>query len=116
MKTPATLLRIILLCLTSVSTACAGAPPVTSAEPVQTKVETRSCYVQEILKGGMYVYLRCKEKDKDIWLATVARDFKQDELVVFVNAPPMTDFYSKFLDRIFPEVIFTDLLPLGSNR
>ncbi len=71
----------------------------------------RSCSVKEVLKGGIYVYLRCQEKEKDIWLATVAREFKTDEVVSFVNAPPMNDFYSKYLDRIFPEVIFTDLLP-----
>jgi hypothetical protein len=71
----------------------------------------RSCSVKEVLKGGIYVYLRCQEKGKDIWLATVAREFKTDEVVSFVNAPPMNDFYSKHLDRIFPEVIFTDLLP-----
>jgi len=76
----------------------------------------RSCSVKEVLKGGMYVYVRCQEKDKDIWLATVARDFKIDEEITFVNAPPMTDFYSKFLDRTFPEVIFTDLLPPGVQK
>jgi len=71
----------------------------------------RSCSVKEVLKGGIYVYLRCQENDKDIWLATVAREFKIDEVVTFVNAPPMTDFYSKFLNRTFSEVILTDILP-----
>ena len=71
----------------------------------------RSCSVKEVLKGGIYVYLRCQENEKDIWLATVAREFKTDEVISFVNAPPMNDFYSKYLDRTFPEVIFTDLLP-----
>lgn len=78
------------------------------AEPVK-----RSCFVKETQKGGMYVYLRCNENGKDIWLATVAREFKPDERVNFVDAPPMINFYSKFLNRTFPEVIFTDLLPSG---
>ena len=77
---------------------------------------TRSCAVKEVLKGGMYVYLRCLEKDKDIWLATVARDFKTDEIVYFIDAPPMTDFYSKYLNRTFSEVIFTDLLPPEAKK
>jgi len=76
----------------------------------------RSCTVKEVLKGGIYVYLRCQEKDKDIWMATVAREFKPDEVIAFVDAPPMTDFYSKYLDRIFPEVIFTDLLPPEKSK
>lgn len=76
----------------------------------------RSCEVKEVLKGGIYVYLRCQEKDKDIWMATVAREFKPDEVISFVDAPPMTDFYSKYLDRIFPEVIFTDLLPPEKSK
>jgi len=71
----------------------------------------RSCSVKEVLKGGIYVYLRCEEKGADIWLATVARSYKVDEVVSFVDAPPMTNFYSKHLDRTFPEVIFTDILP-----
>ena len=71
----------------------------------------RSCSVKEVLKGGMYVYIRCQEKDKEIWLATVAMEFKVDQVISFVDAPPMTDFYSKFLNRTFPEVILTDILP-----
>lgn len=71
----------------------------------------RSCAVKEVLKGGIYVYLRCQENANDIWLATVAREFKIDEVISFVNAPPMNFFYSKYLNRTFPEVIFTDLLP-----
>lgn len=73
--------------------------------------EPRSCTVKEVLKGGMYVYIRCQEKDKEIWLATVAMQFKTDQVISFVDAPPMTDFYSKFLNRTFPEVILTDILP-----
>jgi hypothetical protein len=84
--------------------------------PSRAEEGNRSCSVKEVLKGGIYVYLRCQEKDKDIWLATVAREFKIDEVIFFVNAPPMTDFYSKFLDRTFPEVIFTDLLPPEVKR
>lgn len=80
-----------------------------STSPAEEKV--RSCTVKEVVKGGMYVYLRCQENGRDIWLATVAREFKADEVVSFANAPPMNNFYSKQLDRLFPEVIFTDLLP-----
>jgi len=76
---------------------------------------TRSCSVKEVVKGGMYVYLRCEEKGADIWLATVARTFRDGEQITFVDAPPMTNFYSKQLDRIFPEVIFTDILPPGAK-
>lgn len=77
---------------------------------------TRSCAVKEVVKGGMYVYIRCLEKDKDIWLATVARNFKTDEIINFIDAPPMTDFYSKHLNRTFSEVIFTDLLPPEAKK
>lgn len=80
--------------------------PSFSAEPV-----VRTCTVAEVLKGGIYVYVRCQEQGKDLWLATVAREFKKEEAVSFVDAPPMTDFHSKFLNRTFPEIIFTDLLP-----
>lgn len=76
----------------------------------------RSCTVKEVLKGGMYVYIRCQENEQDIWLAAVAREFKADEVISFVNAPPMTGFHSKFLNRTFPEVIFTDILPPEAKK
>lgn len=77
--------------------------------------DTRSCSIKEIIKGGMYVYLRCEEKGSDIWLASVARTFREGEVITFINAPPMINFYSKQLDRTFPEVIFTDILPPGDK-
>ncbi|HXC93024.1 MAG TPA: hypothetical protein VN652_03385 [Geobacteraceae bacterium] len=76
----------------------------------------RSCIVKEVLKGGMYVYIRCQEKDKEIWLATVAMEFKTDQVISFADAPPMIDFYSKFLNRTFPEVILTDILPPEAKK
>lgn len=102
MKSPLAALRCLILAaalLISMVTASIAAEKI------------RSCTVKEVLKGGIYVYLRCQENEQDIWLATVAREFKTDEVISFVNAPPMTNFYSKFLNRTFPEVIFTDLLP-----
>jgi hypothetical protein len=77
--------------------------------------DPRSCTVKEVIKGGMYVYIRCQEKGADIWLASVARTFKDDEVISFVDAPPMTNFYSKQLNRLFPEVIFTDIIPPGAG-
>jgi len=82
-----------------------------SVSPSMAEEGNRSCTVKEVLKGGMYVYLRCQEKDKDIWLASVSREFEVGEVITFVNAPPMTDFQSKSLNRTFPEVILTDILP-----
>jgi len=88
----------VLIIFSAPSLSCAdGEPP-------------RSCTVKEVLKGGMYVYIRCQEKDKEIWLATVAMEFKVDQVISFADAPPMTDFFSKHLNRTFPEVIFTDIL------
>ena len=92
------ILALILVSAPSLSSA-AEAPP------------SRSCSVKEVLKGGMYVYLRCQEKDKEIWLATVAMEFKIDQVVTFADAPPMVNFSSKALNRTFPEVILTDILP-----
>ncbi len=76
----------------------------------------RTCSVKEVLKGGMYVYLRCQEKGKDLWLATVAREFNVDEVVSFLDVPPMTNFYSKQLDRTFPEIILMDNFPPGGSK
>lgn len=76
-------------------------------------IGTRYCTVKEVLKGGMYVYIRCQEGNAELWLATVDRLLKKDDLIMFQDVPPMTGFYSKYLDRTFPEVILTDILRKG---
>jgi len=63
----------------------------------------------------MYVYIRCQEGGAEVWLATVDRAFKVEEVIFFQDVPPMTDFYSKFLDRTFPAVILTDILKVGEK-
>lgn len=77
--------------------------------PAVAAIGTRSCTVKEVLKGGMYVYIRCQEGSADVWLATVDRPFKPGEEILFLDVPPMTDFYSKFLNRTFPELILTEI-------
>ena len=79
-------------------------------------VAVRNCSVKEVLKVGMYVYIRCQENNKDLWLATVAREFKLDEVISFLDVPPMTNFYSKQLDRTFPEIILMDNLPPAGSK
>jgi len=74
-----------------------------------TAIAIRDCTVQEVLKGGMYVYIRCQEGSAEVWLATVDRSFKPGEEISFLDVPPMTDFYSKFLNRTFPAVILTEV-------
>lgn len=77
--------------------------------PAVAAIGIRSCTVKEVLKGGLYVYIRCQEGSADVWLATVDRPFKPGEEILFQDVPPMTDFYSKFLNRTFPAVILTDV-------
>jgi len=83
--------------------------PVAAATATATAIGIRSCTVKEVLKGGMYVYIRCQEGSADVWLATVDRSFKPGEEISFLDVPPMTDFYSKFLNRTFPSVILTEV-------
>lgn len=78
-------------------------------------IGTRYCTVKEVLKGGMYVYIRCQEGSSELWLATVDRLMNKDDLIMFQDVPPMTGFYSKYLDRTFPEVILTDILRKGDR-
>lgn len=83
--------------------------------PASAVIGTRYCTVKEVLKGGMYVYIRCQEGSSDLWLATVDRLMQKDDLIMFQDVPPMTGFYSKYLDRTFPEVILTDILRKGDR-
>jgi hypothetical protein len=79
--------------------------PTTAADPLPI----RTCTVKEVLKGGMYVYLRCRAGDQEVWLATVDTPFTVDEELRYIDAPPMTDFHSKFLGRTFPSLVLTEI-------
>ena len=83
--------------------------------PASAEIGIRSCTVKEVLKGGMYVYIRCQEGNAEVWLATVDRAFKSDEVISFQDVPPMTNFFSKHLNRTFPAVILTDIMKAGDK-
>lgn len=81
---------------------------VSGKEPV-----IRSCVVAETLDAAGYIYIRCKERGTDIWVATMRTSLRNGEQIAFVDTPPMMNFTSKELKRTFPQVMF--VTELGRN-
>lgn len=66
----------------------------------------RSCVIQEHFDNGGYTYLRCREAEKDIWLATMQASVNRGDTVSYPDSPPLTNFSSKSLNRTFDKIIF----------
>jgi len=59
------------------------------------------------IDSGGYTYIETKQDDKTIWLAGPKTAVKKDDAIRYTNdGAVMKDFYSKTLNREFPEIIF----------
>lgn len=65
-----------------------------------------TCTVRDVLTSGSYIYIRCQEGSRQIWLATIPTRLAIGEQISYVESPPMINFHAKELKRTFPEVHF----------
>ncbi len=85
-----------------------------SAEPGSTASTTGK--VVETMNAGGYTYVQVDDGSKKIWAAAPQFPVKVGAQVVVPQGMPMTDFYSKTLDRTFEVVYFVaDVQVLGSD-
>lgn len=80
-----------------------------------------SVIAEEIIQTSQYTYIRAKEGNNELWLATVKMEAAVGEKYYFKGGLPMTDFESKALKRIFKEILFLDNIsteptPAGNNN
>jgi hypothetical protein len=76
---------------------------------------TRVCTVQEAIPTDSYTYVLCQGSN-DIWLAASLRNIAPGEQLSYSDAPPLANYCSKSLGRIFPGVIITDVWRAGESR
>lgn len=77
-----------------------GAPPAQQASPVKGKV-------LETMDAAGYTYLNVKTDAGQKWVAVNQTPVEVGEEVTFMDGMVMQNFFSKTLDRTFPEVIFS---------
>jgi len=76
----------------------------------QEQSPARTCVVQEVLDGGGYSYVRCRESATELWLGTMVVKLKPGELISFPDGPPLANYRSKSLGRDFPQIIMVSNL------
>lgn len=55
---------------------------------------------------GMYTYIEVSRGKETVWIAVTAMPVKKGDTIAFDEGAVMTNFYSKTLNRTFPQVIF----------
>lgn len=93
--------------------------PASAADTVPvdtTPVVKHTVVVKEVLQTSGYSYLRVMEGDKEEWLAIVKIPAKVGQIYTYDDAAPMTNFFSKELNRNFKEILFLAKLTLKEEE
>jgi len=76
-----------------------GAPAAANALPNKGKVVS-------MVDTGMYTYIEVSRGKENVWIAVTSMPVKKGDTVAYDEGAVMTNFYSKTLNRTFPQVIF----------
>jgi hypothetical protein len=72
--------------------------------------------VAELFENGGYSFLRLETTGGEHWVATSSSGFQEGETISVLDGQLMQDFYSRSLDRTFPEIIFASSLSGGKKE
>jgi len=67
---------------------------------------TQEGKVLDVINTPKYTYVEVKLGDKTQWIAVQKLAVDKGNTILFDEGAPMSDFYSKTLERVFPSVIF----------
>ena len=70
--------------------------------------EPKKVTVLEVIQVVNYSYMRVKDGEKELWIASPTIETKAGEIVYYQNGMLMKDFESKELKRTFNEIVFVD--------
>lgn len=71
--------------------------------------------VVETMNAAGYTYVQVEEKGQKIWVAVMETKVKKGDTVEFPDSPPMINFQSKSLNRVFDKIIFAPGLRVASK-
>lgn len=64
--------------------------------------------VVDVKNAGGYIYVEVTYKDATRWLAAPRAAVTKDAVIRYGNGSVMKDFFSKSMNKTFPEIIFLD--------
>ena len=71
--------------------------------------------VIDTLNAHGYTYVHVDENGQKVWVAVMQTKVKDGDIVEFPDSPPMINFQSKSLNRVFDKIIFAPGLRVASN-
>lgn len=71
--------------------------------------------VVETMNAAGYTYVQVEENGQKIWVAVMETKVKNGDIVEFPDSPPMINFQSKSLNRVFDKIIFAPGLRIDSK-
>ena len=71
--------------------------------------------VVETMNASGYTYVQVEENGQKIWVAVMETKVKNGDIVEFPDSPPMINFQSKSLNRVFDKIIFAPGLRVASK-
>lgn len=71
--------------------------------------------VVEAINTAGYTYVQVEENGQKIWVAVMETKVKPGDVVEFPDSPPMINFQSKSLNRVFDKIIFAPGLRIASK-
>ncbi len=71
--------------------------------------------VVEALNAAGYTYVQVEENGQKIWVAVMETKVKPGDIVEFPDSPPMINFQSKSLNRVFDKIIFAPGLRIAGK-
>lgn len=73
--------------------------------------------VVDVKEAGGYTYVEVTYKDATRWLAAPRTAVSKDAVVRYGNGSVMKDFFSKSMNKTFPEILFLDrVVVVGSGN
>jgi hypothetical protein len=94
----------------------AGGNPHAGLKPVEIPAGVgHKGTVVETMNAAGYTYVQVDEKGQKIWVAVMETKVKKGDTVEFPDSPPMINFQSKSLNRVFDKIIFAPGLRVASK-
>ena len=94
----------------------AGGNPHAGLKPVEIPAGAgHKGKVVETMNASGYTYVQVEENGQKIWVAVMETKVKNGDIVEFPDSPPMINFQSKSLNRVFDKIIFAPGLRIASK-
>jgi len=98
------LILILALCATLITTTASAG---NMGHGVDSASLPNTGRVLEVINVTGYTYLHVEDKEKKKWIAGKTKEVKVGDVVHYSKGSTMRNFFSKTLNRTFPEIIFT---------